>query len=73
MIKRYTEYTLLACAALISFALTGNAAAADVNKLVETCANCHGKGGASTEPEVPIIGGYSSEFLSPDHYEYLVL
>ena len=63
MIKRHSEYTLLACAALISFALAGTAHAADVKKLVETCANCHGKNGASTEPEVPIIGGYSSEFL----------
>ena len=63
MIKRYSEYTLLVCAALISFALAGIAQAADVKKLVETCANCHGKNGASTEPEVPIIGGYSSEFL----------
>jgi sulfide dehydrogenase cytochrome subunit len=54
---------MLTCAALISFTLSGNTLAADVNKLVETCANCHGKGGASTESEVPIIGGYSSEFL----------
>lgn len=63
MIKRYTEYTLMACAVLISLSLTAKAWAADVNKVVETCANCHGKGGASTEPEVPIIGGYSAEFL----------
>ena len=60
MIKRYTEYTLMACAVLISLSLTAKAWAADVNKVVETCANCHGKGGASTEPEVPIIGGYSA-------------
>jgi cytochrome subunit of sulfide dehydrogenase len=63
MTKRYAEYILLAVAALFSLSLMGNARAADVNKLVETCANCHGKGGASTEPEVPIIGGYSVEFL----------
>lgn len=35
-----------------------------MNKLTENCANCHGKGGASTEPEIPIIGGYSVEFLT---------
>jgi sulfide dehydrogenase cytochrome subunit len=63
MTKRFIEYILLACAALISFSLTGNAWAANVSKLAETCASCHGKGGASTEPEVPIIGGYSVEFL----------
>lgn len=63
MTKRSAEYILLACAALFSLSLTSNAWAADVKKLTETCANCHGKGGASTEPEVPIIGGYSVEFL----------
>lgn len=57
------EYLLLACTVFLSLFLTANARAADVNKLVETCASCHGKGGASTEPEVPIIGGYSVEFL----------
>jgi sulfide dehydrogenase cytochrome subunit len=63
MFKRYTEFTLLACAVLISLFLTANAWAGDVNTLVKVCADCHGKGGASTEPEVPIIGGYSVEFL----------
>jgi len=33
-----------------------------VEKLAETCANCHGKDGASTESEVPIIGGVSAEY-----------
>lgn len=63
MLKKYTEFTLLVCAVLTSFFLVGNAWAADVNKLVAVCADCHGKGGASTEPNVPIIGGYSVEFL----------
>ena len=63
MMKRCTEYTLLACSAFLSLSLASSACAADVNKLTETCANCHGKAGASTDPEVPIIGGYSSEFL----------
>jgi sulfide dehydrogenase cytochrome subunit len=38
--------------------------AIDVNKVAETCANCHGKAGASTETDMPIIGGYSIEFLT---------
>ena len=63
MIKRVTEFTMLASAALLGISFASTIWAADVNKLVETCANCHGKGGASTEPEVPIIGGYSTEFL----------
>jgi sulfide dehydrogenase cytochrome subunit len=36
---------------------------ADTAKMVEVCSHCHGKAGASTESDVPIIGGYSSEFL----------
>ena len=63
MKNKHTEYLLLACTAFLSLFLTANVRAADVNKLVETCTNCHGKGGASSEPEVPIIGGYSVEFL----------
>jgi sulfide dehydrogenase cytochrome subunit len=42
---------------------SGIAQAANVKKLVEVCANCHGKGGASSESSVPVIGGYSTEFL----------
>ena len=51
--------------ALFLFAglLPWQAEAADVTKLVEVCSNCHGKLGASTETDVPIIGGYSAEFL----------
>ena len=63
MAKKYIEYTFLAGAALYSFLLMSDASAIDVDKLAETCANCHGKGGASTEPDIPIIGGYSAEFL----------
>ncbi|MCL4471435.1 MAG: c-type cytochrome [Gammaproteobacteria bacterium] len=57
-------YALLACSALFGLSLSTAASAADVTKLVESCASCHGKGGASTELDVPIIGGYSAEYLS---------
>jgi len=40
------------------------AVAADAASLAESCANCHGKDGASTEPEVPIIGGYSAVYIT---------
>ena len=63
MTKRNIGYILSISIALIGFNLTSNAFAADVNKLVEACANCHGKDGASTNSDVPIIGGYSIEFL----------
>lgn len=37
--------------------------AAGIDGQVKTCSHCHGKAGASSESEVPIIGGYSVEFL----------
>lgn len=37
--------------------------AADIGKLTESCNDCHGKDGASTEPEIPIIGGYSAQYI----------
>lgn len=43
---------------------TSNVLAADVAKLVEPCAGCHGKDGASTESEIPIIGGYSAGYIT---------
>jgi sulfide dehydrogenase cytochrome subunit len=63
MMQKATGFTLLACSALFGFSLASGAWAADVAKLTETCANCHGKDGASTESEVPIIGGVSAEYI----------
>ena len=53
----------LASAAVFGFFVATGARAADVNKLVEECAGCHGKDGASTESKVPIIGGVSAEYI----------
>ncbi len=63
MKTKHFKQLLLVCVSLLGTSLAGVAAAADVNKLVAVCANCHGKAGASTEAEVPIIGGYSVDFL----------
>ena len=56
--------------ALGASALPAAAMAADSAKLVEVCANCHGKAGASMESDVPIIGGYSVEFLTNNMKAY---
>jgi sulfide dehydrogenase cytochrome subunit len=40
-----------------------DAIAADGATLYEQCAACHGRNGASTEPAIPIIGGYSSKYV----------
>ncbi len=62
--NRYIKIPLLISVVLFICSLMQGAWAIDVNKVVESCANCHGKAGASTETDMPIIGGYSIEFLS---------
>jgi sulfide dehydrogenase cytochrome subunit len=64
MTQKATGISLLACTAVFSFSLASAAWAADVDKLVESCANCHGKDGVSTESDVPTIAGYSSDTLA---------
>lgn len=64
MTNKKIEYKSLVCVALFSFSLMMTSAwAVNVEKITEICANCHGKNGASTETDIPIIGGYSEEFL----------
>lgn len=53
----------VALSATLSGMVIIDAAAADINKLVEPCADCHGKDGASTDSKVPIIGGFSAPYL----------
>ncbi|GAB4116261.1 MAG: c-type cytochrome [Sideroxydans sp.] len=48
---------------LLGLAPVGSALSVSPDDLAKECAYCHGKAGASTDPEVPIIGGYSTEFL----------
>jgi sulfide dehydrogenase cytochrome subunit len=64
MTNRYIKISLLISVALFSCSPMQSAWAIDVNKVAENCANCHGKAGASTESDMPIIGGYSLEFLT---------
>lgn len=68
MRKLRMKSILLTC--ILALGLTEGAWAADVNKLVEECADCHGKNGASTEADIPIIGGYSVEFLTNNLQAY---
>lgn len=62
--KSYRQ-SLLVTTVIIGMSLVGYASAADIAKLEETCASCHGKDGASSSSDVPIIGG-----ISPVYIEY---
>lgn len=64
MKTKHPGYALLACAALFGLSLSTMASAADAPKPVETCAGCHGEGGANTEADVPNIGSYSVDYLA---------
>jgi len=48
---------------LVGYLTLGGVQAADIDKLVAVCADCHGKDGVSLESDVPIIAGNSTEFL----------
>lgn len=65
MSKPIKSRSMMAVASgLLSACLVSGAWAADAAKLVEDCANCHGKDGASMDKEVPIIGGNSVTYLT---------
>ena len=54
---------LLLSGALLSLAAATVALAAEGAAVAEQCAACHGKDGASTDPSIPIIGGYSAKYI----------
>ena len=62
---KWLRLSALVCA----LALTAGAQA-DVTATLDTCSGCHGKDGASTTPDAPIIGGYSAAYLSESLTNY---
>jgi len=61
--QRVTGFVLLAGAGLFSLTLASGAWATDISKLVDACTVCHERDGASHDPNMPIIGGYSEKYL----------
>ena len=68
--QRATGLAVMAGTALFSLILATSVSAADMAKMVEDCDSCHGKDGASTEPEIPIIGGISAIVLNDTMIAY---
>lgn len=68
--QRVTGLVLLMGTTLLGLGFATGAAAADVNKLVADCANCHGKDGASMDKDVPIIGGNSVVYITGTFANY---
>lgn len=56
-------FSTIALSVMLSGLVIFESSAADIGKLTKGCANCHGKDGVSTESDVPIIGGYSEQYI----------
>jgi sulfide dehydrogenase cytochrome subunit len=64
-------HALLVGGMLFGLAAASGVNAADLNKLVEGCASCHGKDGATNETDMPNIGGLSAKYIgmTMKHYK----
>lgn len=61
--------TLFCLGALLAVSALHGAQAAD-SALAASCEDCHGKGGASTEPRIPSIGGLSATYIADSLSDY---
>ncbi len=65
--QKATGFILLTGVSLLSLSLSTKSWAeesSDVTKLVDSlCSHCHGRDGASDDPNMPIIGGYSEAYI----------
>lgn len=59
-----TLFSVAALAAMMSLFAAVNASAADAGELVKPCADCHGQDGGGTDPDSPIISGFSTPYFS---------
>ena len=70
MIRSFSKLLLFVSFAAIGAGTALSVDAADVNKLAEQCADCHGKDGASTTAEIPTIGGISAQYMTDSMTAY---
>ena len=63
--------SIIALSAMLSGLISLQSSAADIDKLTEACADCHGVEGVSTIAEVPTIGGFSSQYFLDSMVAYI--
>jgi sulfide dehydrogenase cytochrome subunit len=63
---------LLRTAILVLVFVAPGGFAAEIDDLVTLCEDCHGPGGVSTDPDVPIIAGQPTDFLRKTMRTYQV-
>jgi sulfide dehydrogenase cytochrome subunit len=61
--QKSTGFVLLTVVSLFGLSPATSVQAADIDKLVDTCTQCHERDGASHDPNMPIIGGYSESYI----------
>jgi sulfide dehydrogenase cytochrome subunit len=59
----YSCFISFGLSILLGLLQVSGAQASSLANHIKICSYCHGKDGASTDSDVPIIGGYSVEFL----------
>jgi len=52
------------CLLAVALSFPLSAVSADLDALTKECDSCHGRQGASTNSDVPIIGGQSSKYIA---------
>jgi cytochrome c553 len=69
--RRESSRQLLGALGLVAaLGYAGATGAADPAQIAESCANCHGKDGVSTEADVPTIAGLSAQYLTDSMNAY---
>jgi len=62
--------SLLTSIGMCGLLVVSSVGAADVNKLVENCAGCHGKDGVSPNKDIPTISGNSVTYITGSFTNY---
>lgn len=59
----FVRIPLIVFGAVVLLAMANSSKAVDVDAVMAKCADCHGKNGASTDRDEPVIGGMSAAYL----------
>ncbi|MDH5473768.1 MAG: cytochrome c4 [Gammaproteobacteria bacterium] len=63
-------FSILSLSIVLSISGATSVLAADIAEIINSCADCHGKDGASTSQDAPIIGGFSAPYITDSMIAY---
>ena len=70
MLSKYRLFIAITVSSILNLSCLTSVMAANIDDLVKPCADCHGKDGASTHPDTPIIGGFSTPYATDSMIAY---